>query len=438
MKIYTKITWDIETGRLIGEESFDYSGPLALCDRGDSKAAAAQSSAQSATDQSNAQTANKQTQDTIGQYKGALANYMSNDPYQQGGEYDQNIKTLGASVSQGEENSAEGAQNSAAARMGVASSPQLAANTAEMRRESTRSFGNYMANAEQDRIAKENANRQFGVEGTLAPASTQAGLYSSSISGATGAGANQVKAAAVPGFWSEYMSAMAKGAGEAADGAAACWIAEAIYGPTIETKLVRAWLNLSFTRTLKGKITMAIYRLIGRPVAFFVRHSSILRNALKPLFDKALAHAQAELKVATKDIPRAVMPHKPQFLEVQRPDGELVSDAAQYPPVVLFPEDIDLLGDLTLAEQGMLFNIVCWQFKPLQASATWKRPHPGWFPLSPHTTPVLWEYAGCHRPEAWEEVKDRVLSKFGRSADGKWLIAPSMFMRWKLLTPETV
>lgn len=399
--------------------------------RSESTAAAKQQGAQSAQDQANAQTANAATAQTVDQYKGALAKYTANDPYQQGGEFSTTMGRLGAEVSAGEENSAEGAQNSAAARMGVSSSPQLAANTDEMRRESTRSFGNFMANAEQDRIAKENANRQFGVEATLAPAQTQANVYGSSISGAAGTGANQVNAAKTPGFFDQFADNFARGAGQAAAGG--CWIAEELFGPTIETKLVRAWLNISFTRTLKGRITMAIYRAIGRPTAFFVRHNSTLRNAIKPLFDKALTHAQAELKASIKHLPHAVMSHEPQVLEVQRPDGEMVSDAHEYPPMVIFPEDLALLGDLTLTEQGMFMNLLGWCFKPLQVSASWKRPQPGCFPLDARTVPVLWDFAGCHRPEVWEASKERVLAKFDRSADGKWLISPAIFMRWKIV-----
>lgn len=33
MKIYRSITWDIETGNVIHEDSYEYDGPLALCDR---------------------------------------------------------------------------------------------------------------------------------------------------------------------------------------------------------------------------------------------------------------------------------------------------------------------------------------------------------------------------------------------------------------------
>lgn len=33
MKIYRSVTWDVETGDVLEEDSFEYVGPLALCDR---------------------------------------------------------------------------------------------------------------------------------------------------------------------------------------------------------------------------------------------------------------------------------------------------------------------------------------------------------------------------------------------------------------------
>lgn len=33
MKVYTRVVWDIETGKIVECESYDYAGPVALCDR---------------------------------------------------------------------------------------------------------------------------------------------------------------------------------------------------------------------------------------------------------------------------------------------------------------------------------------------------------------------------------------------------------------------
>lgn len=37
MKIYNKIVWDIETLEVLEEDSFEYTGPIALCKGGKSK-----------------------------------------------------------------------------------------------------------------------------------------------------------------------------------------------------------------------------------------------------------------------------------------------------------------------------------------------------------------------------------------------------------------
>jgi len=71
-----------------------------------------------------------------------------------------------------------------------------------------------------------------------------------------------------------------------------CWIAEAIYGvDDTRTHLVRAWLNGPFGETLIGSAVMATYGATGQEIAAVARRSSLLRAALKPLFDCALRNA---------------------------------------------------------------------------------------------------------------------------------------------------
>ncbi len=71
-----------------------------------------------------------------------------------------------------------------------------------------------------------------------------------------------------------------------------CWIAEAIYGvEDPRTHLIRAWLNGPFRETGFGDWIMRLYLTIGRPVAWLVKRSSVLRKAFKPLFDLALRKA---------------------------------------------------------------------------------------------------------------------------------------------------
>jgi hypothetical protein len=68
-----------------------------------------------------------------------------------------------------------------------------------------------------------------------------------------------------------------------------CWIAEAVYGAdNWRTHFLRAYLSGTFRKTLRGKATMAVYGLVGKPVAAMVRRSVVLRRVFKPLFDMAL------------------------------------------------------------------------------------------------------------------------------------------------------
>jgi hypothetical protein len=46
---------------------------------------------------------------------------------------------------------------------------------------------------------------------------------------------------------------------------------------------------------------MAVYRTIGRPVAWVARRSRMLRIILQPLFDQALARAAAHFYVRPAD-----------------------------------------------------------------------------------------------------------------------------------------
>lgn len=73
-----------------------------------------------------------------------------------------------------------------------------------------------------------------------------------------------------------------------------CWIAEVLYGvDDIRTLTLRSYINGPFRQTIFGSVVRKIYIAIGRQVAWAARRSSALRWLLKPLFDKALARANA-------------------------------------------------------------------------------------------------------------------------------------------------
>jgi hypothetical protein len=82
--------------------------------------------------------------------------------------------------------------------------------------------------------------------------------------------------------------------GVAANNAAGCWIAAAVYDGWEDPRTidVRHWLNTEFTKTLRGKLVMAAYLAIGEQVAYFVKRSTLLKKVFRPLFDRALARAR--------------------------------------------------------------------------------------------------------------------------------------------------
>lgn len=97
-----------------------------------------------------------------------------------------------------------------------------------------------------------------------------------------------------------FLGSLAGGATDMATaGIAKCWIAEAIYGIDDQrTHLVRAWLNGPFEEdSSAGRFVMWLYGKFGRKVAAATRRSSLLRSALKPLFDAALRRAQEYFQV---------------------------------------------------------------------------------------------------------------------------------------------
>lgn len=74
-----------------------------------------------------------------------------------------------------------------------------------------------------------------------------------------------------------------------------CWIAAAVYDGWSDprTILVRWYLTTIWeTQSRLGAVVMAIYRVVGRPVAAVVRRSRLLRACFHPLFNLALRKAK--------------------------------------------------------------------------------------------------------------------------------------------------
>jgi hypothetical protein len=94
------------------------------------------------------------------------------------------------------------------------------------------------------------------------------------------------------GFWGGIIDSALQGAGTGAGLAAACWIAEAIYGTDdARTHLLRSWLNREFEERWYGRVVMAGYRRFGQSIAGAIRRFRPLGWVFRPLFDLALLRA---------------------------------------------------------------------------------------------------------------------------------------------------
>jgi hypothetical protein len=75
-----------------------------------------------------------------------------------------------------------------------------------------------------------------------------------------------------------------------------CWVAAEVFDEDIITgprvNLVRDWMLNKFEKTLVGKYVVAFYRKHGQSIAQCTKHSRLLKNALRMLFNIALAKAQ--------------------------------------------------------------------------------------------------------------------------------------------------
>lgn len=93
-------------------------------------------------------------------------------------------------------------------------------------------------------------------------------------------------------------------AGDAATlGAAACWIAEVLWGKTDDRTIVlRYWLNNLYVNTPFGRFVVALYRRFGRGVAAVLARNCWLQWPFRWLFERALVRAHRELDVMMRTV----------------------------------------------------------------------------------------------------------------------------------------
>jgi hypothetical protein len=89
---------------------------------------------------------------------------------------------------------------------------------AESARQSSRDLTNRLAGADADRLSRLTAINQYGVQASALPAEVQASLYGTATGGAGSQLSTAADAAKTPGFWDQFLPAIAGGAGAVAAG----------------------------------------------------------------------------------------------------------------------------------------------------------------------------------------------------------------------------
>ena len=286
MKITTRLTISMTTGEVLEHEYFEYSGPLALCDR----------AAQSA-DKTNAATAGQ-----LGANLGAgastehstlspfYANEMkaehSLDPNQTG-----ELLTAAEAGSGGATGALTGQAQLEAARTRNPSGFTKALD------EASRDQGKTLAGTSEGVAAEDIMGaqklRQEGAAG-------EQGLYGEDLKGQLAAMGQQTNAEnasveAGKSGWLQNMDQTISALGSAATGAGAmgakipCWIAAAVYGgwdnPRVD--IVRQFIfNDWAKRSLIGKLAAKAYMKFGERIAEHVKKSPMLKALFRNLFDR--------------------------------------------------------------------------------------------------------------------------------------------------------
>lgn len=86
-----------------------------------------------------------------------------------------------------------------------------------------------------------------------------------------------------------------------------CWIAEAVYGETHpKTMLLRSWMTRIHETRGRGWIWVELYRRFGRTAAAGVRMSKTIQRLARPMFDRLVERALAEIPALAKGKPERI------------------------------------------------------------------------------------------------------------------------------------
>ena len=179
----------------------------------DSRAAQQQMAAQ-------AQQALNQTNQAMVGYDNNLQNFLNEGRfnYAPGWEYDRENTLLGTAVASGGAGSSADQLNDFDKRTGNMNSAQTAASAEEIARSNQRALTDFMSSADKDRMDRQMAVEQYGVQASALPADVYSRIYGTATGGMEGALGNETKAAQAPGFWDTFLPALISGGTNVAAG----------------------------------------------------------------------------------------------------------------------------------------------------------------------------------------------------------------------------
>lgn len=184
MRIHTLLEYRWQDGRLalVREEGFDYSGPLALCDRSKSGQIANQSTTNSQADQNNAQNELGAVSNSLSDYTSKLNNFMKfgRSTYGANGEFMKDENTLANTTAAAGTTNIKGNLALNALRTG-ANTAGYADTAAESQRQGEEAVTSQLANADASRLQQLTNINEYGVQASALPAEVNASLYGTSV-----------------------------------------------------------------------------------------------------------------------------------------------------------------------------------------------------------------------------------------------------------------
>lgn len=182
--------------------------------RGQSTQTFNSASGENTTNFGNAQNAFGAAQNDIGNFQNQLSQFVSGNPYTQGGEFDQTINPALTNLSDAGADSLEGALQAQARRTGQNSAAD-AATAASAAEQNTRNLSSDLAQAQQQRIAGEAGYNRDALQASAEPEEMEAGLFGASGNQGNRELETEEGAARTPSFWDQLGGSVANAAGKA-------------------------------------------------------------------------------------------------------------------------------------------------------------------------------------------------------------------------------